>query len=39
MDIFNKYNCETLVIWETDYMKDKEKAINKCITFLIGKNK
>jgi hypothetical protein len=30
----NVYNCKVLTIWENDFLNDKEKTINQCISFL-----
>lgn len=29
----NKYGYKTIIIWESDYRENKERAINKCIEF------
>ena len=33
--IKEEMNCEILVIWESDFNKNKEKSINDCISFLL----
>ena len=33
------YGYDILVIWESEYKKDKEATIKKCIAFLMNKNK
>jgi hypothetical protein len=30
----NVYNCKVLTVWENDYLNDKEKTLNQCISFL-----
>ena len=33
----NTRGYEVLVIWDSEYKKDKEKVIQKCINFLLNK--
>jgi hypothetical protein len=38
LKLANKYKFDVLVIWDSEYKKDKEKVIKKCIKFLKNEN-